>query len=95
MYKETDFSTRLAGTNEKEVCKDDARLNHKRANNQALSIHNPVYKFGARTASFPPVHRKEGSRGRKGVRPRPESRVSSGSLQSAHKADGEKILFVT
>lgn len=95
MYKETDFSTRLARTSGKEVCKDDARINHKKANCQALNIHNSVCGLGARTASFPPVHRKEGSRGRKGVRPRPESRVSSGSLQSAHKADGEKILFVT
>jgi len=95
MYKETDFSTRLAGTSEKEVCKDDARLSHKTTNNQALSIHNPVYGLGARTASFPPVHRKEGSRGRKGGRSRPESRVSSDSVQPAHKANGEGNSFVT
>lgn len=95
MYKETDFSTRLAGTSEKEVCKDDARLSHNTANCQALNLHNFVCGLGARTASFPPVHRKEGSRGRKGVRPRPESGVSSGSLQSTHKANGEENSFVT
>ena len=79
----------------KEACKDDARLSHNTANCQALNIHNSVCGLGARTASFPPVHRKEGSRGRKGVRPRPESRVSSGSVQPAHKANGEGNSFVT